>query len=101
MNTGVSEQKALHRRALREKAQQFSASERAAASAQICQRLKEQIQWKNARSIMFYHPLAYEPDIQTLFVEALMQKKANGLTRYRAMEGQYQERKLEAIDLEV
>src|SRR5436305_13449871 len=101
MNTGVSEQKALHRRALREKAQQFSASERAAASAQICQRLKEQIQWKNARSILFYHPLAYEPDIQPLFVEALMQKKATGLPRYSAMEGQYQARQIAAFDLDV
>ena len=82
--------KAELRMKLRAESQPFSGVDRAAASAQICQQLKEQAVWKRARSILFYSPLPDEPDIQPLFGDALTAGKAAALPRYSAPDGKYE-----------
>src|ERR1051325_6832735 len=63
--------------------------ERAAASAQICQRLKTQSIWQRAQSILFYSPMPEEPDIQPLLAEALATGKTAALPRYSATDQHY------------
>src|SRR5439155_16893059 len=65
-------------------------SDRAAASAQICQRLQEQAVWKEARSILFYHPMPDEPDVHPLFASALAEGKTAVLPRYSTVRGDYE-----------
>ncbi len=78
------------RRELRSEAGRFSAAERAAASIQICQRLKEQPVWKKARAILFFSPLPEEPDIHPLLEEAFAEGKAAALPRYSTEQGRYE-----------
>ena len=75
---------------LREEARQFSPADRAAASAQICQRLQERAVWKEARSILFYHPMPDEPDVHPLFASALAEGKTAVLPRYSTVRGDYE-----------
>src|SRR5437899_12543600 len=84
MSGDTRELKANLRRTLRAESKRFSASERATASAQLCQRLKEQAIWERARSILFYFPMPDEPDIQPLFAEAMAAGKTVALPRYSA-----------------
>jgi len=77
------------RRRLRAESERFSPGERAAASAQICQRLKAQSLWQRAESILFYSPMPDEPNIQPLLVEALAAGKIATLPRYSALDQHY------------
>src|SRR6266581_1090785 len=89
MSANPAQLKAQLRRTLREQAKQFSAAERSAASAQICQRLTEQSVWKRARSILFYFPMPDEPDIHRLFTAALAGGKASAFPRYSRTDQHY------------
>lgn len=55
---------------------------RAGASAQICERLRQQSIWHQARSVFFFAPMSEEPDIWPLLSEALRLGKAIALPRY-------------------
>jgi 5-formyltetrahydrofolate cyclo-ligase len=81
--------KSALRRQLRERVQALSAQERAQASAQICQRLAEQVSWRAAQSILFYAPTVTEPDIQPLLTEALAQGKSVALPRFNPATDSY------------
>ncbi len=93
--------KAELRRKLRSEAGRFSAAERAAASLQICQRLKEQPVWKQAKAILFFSPLPDEPDIHPLLLEALAAGKAAVLPRYSAGQGHYEACQVRDLDREL
>jgi len=82
--------KADLRRKLRAIAREHSAAERARDSSAVCERLRMQRVWREARAILFYHPMADEPDIQPLIAEALDAGKIAGLPRYSADEGRYE-----------
>src|SRR2546425_989511 len=77
------------RRKLRAIAQEHSAAERARDSTAIGAQIRMQRVWREARSILFYHPMADEPDIQPLIAEALAAGKIAALPRYSAEEGRY------------
>lgn len=64
--------------------------ERAAASAQACLRLEQQNVWREARSILFYAPMADEVDTWRLLLDALAAGKEVFLPRYHPQEGAYE-----------
>src|SRR5438105_1040938 len=90
MSLDPSQLKTQLRLKLREEARRFSPADRAAASAQICQRLQEQAVWKEARSILFYYPMPDEPDLHPLFASALAEGKTAVLPRYSTVRGDYE-----------
>jgi 5-formyltetrahydrofolate cyclo-ligase len=65
----LNEQKAALRKEVRAKLKNISPAARAAASAQLCARLKEQPFWKNAASVLFFAPLPDELDVWPLLEE--------------------------------
>jgi 5-formyltetrahydrofolate cyclo-ligase len=65
-----------------ERGRAFSPAERAEASARICERLKQQPVWPEARSVFFFAPLPEEADIGPLLSEALRLGKRIALPRY-------------------
>jgi 5-formyltetrahydrofolate cyclo-ligase len=90
VSASPGEIKAELRRNLRAQAQSFSPAQRAAASLQICARLKKRPIWASAQSILFYYPISGEPNIQPLFAEALAAGKCVVLPRYSPPNGHYE-----------
>ena len=69
--------------------QWMTAVERANASEKIRQHLEQQTLWKSARAILFYAPLAEEPDIWALFEDSLAAGKRVFLPRFHEETGHY------------
>jgi 5-formyltetrahydrofolate cyclo-ligase len=82
--------KAGLRSELRAAGRRFSDEERAAASASIQARLGAQAIWERAQTILFYAPMAGEPDIYPLFLEALAAGKTAALPRFSPDDGHYE-----------
>jgi 5-formyltetrahydrofolate cyclo-ligase len=89
MSESIKELKNVLRRKLRVESKNYSPVDRAAASEQICLRLKQQPLWRQAQSVLFYLPLAEEPDVYPLLPEALAAGKVVTLPRYSAVEDAY------------
>lgn len=89
MSKSISGTKAALRQDLREKLKLLRAGEKALASAQICQRLRELPAWKAARSVLCYVPTASEPDLWSMVVEALGLGKQVALPRYSVAGDEY------------
>jgi 5-formyltetrahydrofolate cyclo-ligase len=66
-----------------------SAAEREAASKLACAQLRAQRIWRDARSILFYAPMAPELDVWPLLREARTAGKVTALPQYDAEEGRY------------
>jgi 5-formyltetrahydrofolate cyclo-ligase len=81
--------KADWRRQVRESVRAMSAEERAAASVELCQRLRSEAIWQSARSVLCFAPLQDEPDIMPLIEEALSARKTLALPRFDAGTGRY------------
>ena len=94
MSADIGDLKAALRHRLRAEGARFSRADRAAASAQICARLKQQGIWRQARSILFYVPLPEEPDIWPLLTEALRAGKIVSLPHYSLEQSQYLARRV-------
>jgi 5-formyltetrahydrofolate cyclo-ligase len=90
MSQSIQQLKAALRKAIRAETRAVSASERAAASAQICLRLQQQPVWREARTILFYAPLPEEPDVWPLLAQALSEGKRAALPRYVAAGDTYE-----------
>lgn len=58
--------KAELRKRMREETQRHAPEERAAASRQICERIRAQAIWQAAKSVMLFAPMANEPDVSPL-----------------------------------
>ena len=97
MSADAAQLKADLRRKLRAESQRFSSAERVVASAQICLRLAEQEVWKRAQSILFFYPMADEPDIGLLFAQSLAAQKVTVLPRYSPQDGHYEARQVLGI----
>ena len=89
MSPSVPELKGQLRRQLRAASRTIMPSEREAASEQIRQRLRGQEIWQKAQAVLFYLPLADEPDVWPLATEALGLGKQVALPRYSAEEDVY------------
>ena len=86
------------RKELLEQLQKIAVPQRAQFSAQACELLRKQPIWQNAKSILFYAPLANEPDIWPLLVEALNANKIVALPGFETEENSYVARQI--TDLE-
>jgi len=89
MSESVNDFKNALRRTLRAQAKDYSPLDREGASEQIRLRLKQQPLWQQAQAILFYLPLAEEPDIRPLLREALEAGKIVTLPRYSAKDDSY------------
>ena len=81
MSTLVRQAKSQLRAQLRE-ADLRAPPDRSEASARICERLRQQSVWHQARSVFFFAPMADEPDVWPLVSEALKLGKSIALPRY-------------------
>jgi 5-formyltetrahydrofolate cyclo-ligase len=88
--TSTANAKSDLRRQIRERLSGMTPQQREAASLQICDRLRQQAIWKSADSILFFAPLATEPDIWPLLEEAFLARKAVALPRFSAETQSYQ-----------
>jgi 5-formyltetrahydrofolate cyclo-ligase len=70
------------RKQIRGVLQNLSPAARKAMSAQIRDRLKESVIWKNAGAVLFFAPLPDEPDVWPLLDEALAGGKIATLPRF-------------------
>ena len=89
MNGSIAEQKAALRRELRTVLRGFPPEQRAEASRRLCAVARESAPWQAARAILFYSPLAEEPDLGPLLGEALAAGRVAGLPRFDPLTGAY------------
>jgi 5-formyltetrahydrofolate cyclo-ligase len=82
MSDPAQETKAGLRERVRRALKELAPSAMAAASRQLCARLEEQELWKRAQAILFFAPLAAEPDIWPLVAKALVAGKIAALPRF-------------------
>ncbi len=87
--TNLNEQKAKLRKEIRAVLQSISPAARAAASAQIRTRLKEQDFWQKAASTLFFAPMPDEVDVWPLLEEALAVGKITALPRFDPVSNDY------------
>jgi len=83
------EAKAELRRKIRATLKSISPAARAAASAQLCARLKEQPFWMNAASVLFFAPLPDEVDVWPLLEETVAGGKIAALPRFDPADQSY------------
>jgi len=88
----IGGQKAALRRQVAAVLNQMTPAVRAAASAQACDRLRNQPLWRSARSVLFFATLPKEPDLWPLLLEALRLGKTVGLPRYSSERDGYEAR---------
>jgi 5-formyltetrahydrofolate cyclo-ligase len=102
MSADVHALKVTIRNQLRAKSKSVPASERAACSAKLCALLQAQLFWQKARSVLFYFPMALEPDIWPLLDLALAAGKRILLPRFVSQQNDYEVREIhdELADLE-
>lgn len=85
----MQRQKKLVREQFQRKLQQKSPAARAADSAALCERLVNSAIWEETRSVLFYAPLADEPDIWPAFQFILQQGLTVALPRMDISAGCY------------
>jgi 5-formyltetrahydrofolate cyclo-ligase len=81
--------KAAVRAQVRAELKKISASERLELSEQACKLLERQTLWREAKSILFYAPLADELDVWPLMVDTLAAGKTVLLPRFEVEHGHY------------
>lgn len=78
----LNAQKAALRLLIRERLKGISPEQRESASRALCLRLMAQSMWGTARAILFFAPIADEPDTWPLLGQALAEGKIVCLPRY-------------------
>jgi 5-formyltetrahydrofolate cyclo-ligase len=89
MTVPLHHAKASLRQQIRERLNALTSQQREAASREICSRLRQQMIWQSAGSILCFAPLPAEPDIWPLLVEALHAGKTVGLPRFSSESSGY------------
>ena len=97
MSGPVAELKAALRRRLRDAAKNIPPAERAAASAQLRLNLEAQELWRTARSVLFYVPMADEPDILPLVAGAVSAGKIVMFPGYVSSDNHYVARQVRNV----
>jgi 5-formyltetrahydrofolate cyclo-ligase len=82
MPTKIPDSKNALRHQVQAVLKKMSLTERAAASTQVCSRLKQQVAWKRGKLILFFAPLPQEVDVWPLLAEALSAGKKIALPRF-------------------
>jgi 5-formyltetrahydrofolate cyclo-ligase len=81
--------KATLRERVRAELKKLSPDNREALSLRLCALLEQQEVWKQARSILFYAPLADEPDIWQLVRDSIAAGKSVALPRFAVEQNRY------------
>jgi len=89
MGTPIQDAKVTLRRRVRAELNRMIPAQRAAASARACTLLQRQTAWENAKSVLFYAPLAEEPDLWPLLAGALAAGKIIALPRFVPEDNSY------------
>jgi 5-formyltetrahydrofolate cyclo-ligase len=89
MTDAIKQAKADLRATMAAELKKLSAPARAEASQQLCTLLGQQALWRNAKSVLFYAPLADEPDVWPLLEHALAASRTVALPRFHAEQGGY------------
>ena len=89
MGTQIHEAKLALRSQVREKLTAVPESSRAGRSTQACSLLQRQDQWEQARSVLFYAPVAKELDVWPLLTAALASGKTVAMPRFVPETGKY------------
>lgn len=82
MSMGDKVEKAELRRKIRERLKAMPAAERAEGSAAICRQLRAEPSWQNARRVLAFVPMAQEPDVWPVVLEALKSGREVALLRH-------------------
>lgn len=90
VNNHTPADKAELRKEFRGKLKVIPDAERVARSAELRDRLARQAVWHAAESILFFVPVADEPDVWPLFLEALGQGRTIALPRFSSESGVYE-----------
>jgi 5-formyltetrahydrofolate cyclo-ligase len=83
-----SDKSALRAR-VRESLRALKPPERAASSLSLCQVARQQSIWQQSRSILFFAPLADEPNLMPLLTDAWCAGRTVALPRYDSATDQY------------
>ncbi|MCI0744709.1 MAG: 5-formyltetrahydrofolate cyclo-ligase [Verrucomicrobia subdivision 3 bacterium] len=89
MSAETAAAKAKLRDQLQGEVERHTLAELANDSEAICRRIAEQTLWRKAGCVLFFMPLAGEPDLRPLMISALAEDKTVGLPRYSAQAGEY------------
>jgi len=89
MQPDIQAAKVALRKQIRGALQKISPAARNAMSAQVRDRLKEQVIWKNAGAVLFFAPMPDEPDVWPLLEDALAGKIIVALPRYDSASNSY------------
>jgi 5-formyltetrahydrofolate cyclo-ligase len=82
MVTELQNAKNVLRAEVRARLKTLAACRASATSRKLCKQLRRQPVWSEAKSVLFFAPLADEPDLWPLLIEALAAGKTVCLPRY-------------------
>jgi 5-formyltetrahydrofolate cyclo-ligase len=89
MTESLNNSKSSLRQQVRARLKAMTSAKREAASREICSWLRQQAVWQSAGAILFFAPMADEPDIWPLMEECLAAGKTVGLPRFAAERSGY------------
>jgi len=101
MNLEARDEKAEVRRRIRWEMKRLSAATRATASAQVCSRIQQDRQWREARVVLLYVALRNELDVTPLLRDALSDGRTITIPGYDADRGVYVPRQVRDPGLEL
>jgi len=78
------------RKSARQQAAAHDAGERARDSVRIAEHIRAQPVWAESRSVLFFSPLASEPDLRSLCIEAIQRGKSVAFPKYVASSDCYE-----------
>lgn len=82
MTDSLKSAKASLRAEIRARMQAFAADKPATTARKFCEQLRHQSVWAHAKSVLLFAPLADEPNLWPLLMEALAARKTVCLLRY-------------------
>lgn len=89
MTESLNNAKAGLRQQVRARLKAMTSAQREAASREIRSRLRQQVSWQSASSVLFFAPMADEPDVWPLLKENLATGKTVGLPRFSPEASRY------------
>jgi 5-formyltetrahydrofolate cyclo-ligase len=89
MSDATQQAKAALRANIATELKKLNATERVALAIELCARLEQQAVWRSAKTLLFYAPLADEPDLWRLLENSLATGKTVALPRFQPEQGTY------------
>ena len=89
MEPMLGQAKAVLRDEIQARLRKMSPEERQSASAKLCELLRRQSVWQQARAILLFAPLPAEVDIWPMLVDALKENRIVGLPRFDLATNKY------------